>query len=227
MIDLIIDGVYASEYNLSMVERPSIPTPERKITTYEIDGRHGSLTELGTYQDMVLPITLNLLEEENIKDLIRQIKTWLLQCKVLFFSDDTVFYQVKHVSIGDIANEIEEYGLFDVTFTLDPFAYSNFDTISAVKDSTLYNPGTYEAEPIIKVSGTGDVRLQLNSTIIQLKQIDQFIVLDSEMQNCYKGTEPLNHKMSGEFPVLIVGENTISWTGNVTKVEIEGRWRFL
>ncbi|QDY17535.1 phage tail protein [Clostridium botulinum] len=31
--------------------------------------------------------------------------------------------------------------------------------------------------------------------------------------------------MYGEFPIFQVGENKISWTGNVSKIEITPRWR--
>ena len=43
----------------------------------------------------------------------------------------------------------------------------------------------------------------------------------------YKDNVSKNDKKVGEYPAFFVGENTISWTGNVTKVEIEPRWRFL
>lgn len=37
----------------------------------------------------------------------------------------------------------------------------------------------------------------------------------------------MNSAMSGDFPVLLPGQNAISWTGNVTKVEIQPNWRSL
>ena len=38
--------------------------------------------------------------------------------KTLYFTDDNVYRKIKSVEIGDIANEIEEYGEFQVEFTL-------------------------------------------------------------------------------------------------------------
>ena len=35
-----------------------------------------------------------------------------------------MYRKIKHVVVGDIANEIEEHGEFEVDFTLDPFEYT-------------------------------------------------------------------------------------------------------
>ena len=72
-----------------------------------------------------------------------------------------------------------------------------------------------------------DVTLYVNNKSIYLKEIKDKIVIDSEMKNAYNNAVSLNYKMSGNFPILSVGENNISWTGNVTKLEIQPNWRFL
>ena len=47
------------------------------------------------------------------------------------------------------------------------------------------------------------------------------------LQEAYLGTTLMNNHMSGDFPVLKPGANAISWSGTVTKVIIQPRWRFL
>ena len=47
------------------------------------------------------------------------------------------------------------------------------------------------------------------------------------MQEAYSGTTGMNNAMSGEFPLLKPGMNAISWTGEVTKVEVKPNWRYL
>ena len=53
------------------------------------------------------------------------------------------------------------------------------------------------------------------------------ITLDSELQESYTGTTSMNSAMSGEFPILKPGMNAISWSGEVTKVEVKPNWRYL
>ena len=72
-----------------------------------------------------------------------------------------------------------------------------------------------------------DETLYVNNKSIYLKGITDKIIIDSEMKNAYNNSVSLNYKMSGDFPVLSLGENNISWIGNVTKLEIQPNWRFL
>ncbi|HFK1410244.1 TPA: phage tail domain-containing protein, partial [Bacillus cereus] len=123
MLDMGIDTELASDYRIGMVDRPVIPTAKQKVEHIEVPGRHGSLTKKGAFEDVPLKMKFNVLEDENIKPLIRRIKAWFLNGKTLYFTDDEVYRKIKSVEIGDIANEIEEYGEFEVAFTLDPFEY--------------------------------------------------------------------------------------------------------
>jgi len=46
--------------------------------------------------------------------------------------------------------------------------------------------------------------------------------------NFFKGTEPKNDQVVGSgFPVLYPGDTTITFTGGITKIEIEPRWMTL
>lgn len=227
MLEIILDGICGEEYEIALTERPSIPTPKRKITKYEIEGRHGSLTELGEYEDIEIHVSLNLLEDENIKYKIRRIKAWLLNSKELSFSDEDIYYKIKHTSIGDIENEVEEYGIFTVTFTLDPFAYLYTQPIQMTTPKPIFNDGTVESEPLIKVYGSGNIELLINNDRVKVSDVSDYVVLDCSLKDCYKGTQSLNNKMIGMFPSLKPGMNEVSWSGTVSKVEIDGRWRML
>jgi phage-related protein len=61
-----------------------------------------------------------------------------------------------------------------------------------------------------------------------LKNVENEIEVDSEIMNCYKSISGVvtnqNNKMYSEFPIIEEGLNNISWTGNVTRVEIIPRW---
>ncbi len=87
--------------------------------------------------------------------------------------------------------------------------------------------GAFESEPIITIFGNGNIELYVNNQSISLKEITGSVTLDSEMQNAYNGAASMNNKMQGEFPILILGENNITWLGNVTRLEIQPNWRWL
>lgn len=227
MLDIGIDTELASDYRICMVDRPVIPTAKQKVEHIEVPGRHGSLTKKGAFEDVPLKIKFNLLEDENIKPLIRRIKAWFLNGKTLYFTDDEVYRKIKSVEIGDIANEMEEYGEFEVEFTLDPFEYTEDVNLKLTEPGIFYNPGTIESEPKFWIVGNGTFRITINDVSFQIKDVDGSVVVDSEVLEAYSGTLPMNDKMKGEFPIFKIGENKIDWSGNIQFMSIRPRWRFI
>lgn len=227
MLYVLLDNVPSINFDMCVAVRPEIPTPKRKIETYEVPGRHGALTKLGAFEDISLPVVFNILENENVKQKIRNFKGYLLNKKTLRFSDDDVFYTLKNFEVGSIDNQIAEYGYFTVTFLLGPFQYALSEKEEFTKADTIFNYGTFESNPEITVYGNGDINLIINEQKFVMKGIKDFIVLDSEMKLAYKGSENVTNLTNGEFLTLKVGKNTISWTGNVKKIEINPRWRYI
>ncbi|PQQ43938.1 distal tail protein Dit [Bacillus thuringiensis] len=226
MLDIGIDNQLASDYGICMVERPVIPTAEQEVEHIEVPGRHGSLTKKGAFKDVPLKIKFNMLEEENIKPLIRRMKAWLMNGKTLYFTDDDVYRKIKHVVIGDIANEFEEHGEFEVDFTLDPFEYTEDANIMLNTPGSIYNPGTMESTPMLFVAGNGTFRIFINDVSFQIKDVNGSVVIDSELLEAYSGTVSMNDKMIGGFPEFQIGENKIEWSGAIQFISIQPRWRY-
>ena len=233
MLDNYFNSKNASEFGLKIVYRPSIPSPEENITEYTVPGRNGSLTHKdGTYKDIVYPVEYNIIDFNNIYGKIRAIKGWLLgkiiDKKLIFSDDPEVFYKVKTVFATDVERRIKVSGEFTATYTMEPFAYErNVEDIILTAPGNVINTGTIYSEPIITVEGTGNITLTINNKNIILTGIQTGIVIDSVMKNAYLGSTNLNSKMNGKFPVLEIGENEISWIGNITKLTVSPNWRYL
>ena len=101
------------------------------------------------------------------------------------------------------------------------------DVTITTSGGTITNPGSVYSEPLITLTGSGDITLMVGTTIVELTGITSGIVLDCALKEAYLGTALMNDHMSGDFPVLKPGLNGISWSGNVTSVVISPRWRFL
>lgn len=232
MYDIIIDNISAMQHDLFIINRVDIPTPEKDIQTINVLGRHGSLTKDYGFRDRTITVDFNFKirdSESNMAKKIRKITSWLLNAKRITFTDDReVYYKVKSVSIGNIIRELRVLGSFSIVFTIEPFSYlANSFPIKLTTGTKLTNLGTYESEPYIKITGSGNVTLNINNKELQLKAIDGHIEIDSEAKETHKSYESMNHKKVGDYPIFQVGQNSISWTGTVTSVEIEPRWRCL
>ncbi|WP_243447633.1 hypothetical protein [Clostridium tetani] len=82
-----------------------------------------------------------------------------------------------------------------------------------------FNEGTFQSEPVIKVYSSGDIKFKINDDEITVKKVDKYVTIDSVLKDAYKDEVLKNGDMIREFPVLKVGENVVSFSGNVSKVE--------
>lgn len=225
------------DLGLKIISRPNFSVPERDIRFTPLDGRHGAYTEdLETYKDIEIPISFNFIDRENLTSSIRRIKHWLIGNildKKLIFSDDLdYFYKVKQVKIDkEIERKARVLGRFTAIIVCEPFSYlkTGEHPITITQPTSIFNEGTFESQPIIKIYGQGNITLTVNNENIILTGIEQYITLDCEIEHAYKDlvVNTQNNKMQGDFPILKEGQNIITWIGNVTKIEIIPKWRCL
>lgn len=111
-----------------------------------------------------------------------------------------------------------------VDFTLDvTMASDSFNEIS------LTNRGNVASRPIVTVYGSGKVELAINAvTVLSFSIDDGYIMVDADEMNAYHGDALMNRKVTGDYSDLRlnVGENVISWNGDVTAIRVEdfSRW---
>jgi predicted phage tail component-like protein len=219
-----------TDYGIIIEKRPVIPKPQRNIQYFEVPGRSGSLkVDEATYSDIVIPIQCTF-KDDNVANKADVIKTWLNGGEgQLILSNQVDKYYLAHVSDQfDISQEWKVFGQFLANFRCQPFKYALInDAITMPVSGTITNPGTVSSEPIVVVFGNGDINLTINSASINLTGISDYIVIDSALKDAYKDTALQNSKMLGDFPVLLPGDNTISWTGSVSHTRITPNWRWL
>lgn len=131
----------------------------------------------------------------------------------------------------DIKDEMNKIGLFTVNFSVKPFRYLRSGLLKEIHSQafTLENPYSFTAKPYIKVIGRGSgtlvIQSQESNKVWQFSTLNGHTECDSELMNYYQGSELKNDTVQGDgFPELFPGENTISFTGAITSVEIIPRW---
>lgn len=221
-----------SDYGVYVSKRPSIPSPKRRITNVVIPGKSSSLRfDENTYEDITIAVECSI-KDEVLPDKIDEIKEWLLaygESDLIFSNQNNKKYIAQVVNVIDFTQVLKYISKFVIVFNCRPFKYeSESTTIEMTAEGSITNPGSIYSEPIIKIFGSGDIILTINSEVIKLKEVTDHIILDTVQQNCYNEIiDNLNNKMSGEFPKFEIGENNISWTGAVSKVEVILNWRWL
>lgn len=226
---VIINNQNTKTLGFALKGRPNIPSANKRYESTEVEGRDGSLTRFIGYEDLKFSLTFNILFQSDIKQKLREIKGVIANATKLSFDDSpTFFYKIKQAQISDTETVIKSSGIFSVDFVAEPFEFEQSSTTTYTSSATIVNRTTTTALPLIKVTGTGTVVLKVNGIGITLTNLTNYIVLDSQIQEAYSGlTTNMNQNMNGEFPIFTIGNNTINWTGTVTKIEITNNWRWL
>ncbi|MGL4617096.1 MAG: distal tail protein Dit [Mycoplasmoidaceae bacterium] len=222
---LIFNNRKNTDLNLDIIQRPNFPTLTKKYEVHQVTGRNGGLYEFLGYEDRTIEVEFNLLNKNSINNHIRIIRKWLdrIEDNKLAFSDDKqYFFKVKHIEYENIERELNILGKFKVTFICDSFSYdfNSQKETEIINNSIIFNYGDFKAKPILKFLGNGAVKLNINDSIINLN-VGQEIILNSQLELCYRNNfEMQNSQMKGNFPILKLGNNSISWIGNITKAII-------
>ena len=224
------NGVCCTEHGIHVSEQPPVTLPSERATFTNVPGRSGSLTTLEgneVYDDLLLTATCFISDPSRIPD----IAAWLRGSGTVTFANrQGGFYHariVNQISFEKILRG-NPHRSFAVNFRCQPFWYmTDVQTITLTTSGTfITNPGSVSSDPVITVYGNGEVTLMVGMTIVEL-DVSGSITLDTPLMEAYSGIASMNSAMSGDFPVLLPGQNAISWTGNVTKVEIQPNWRSL
>jgi predicted phage tail component-like protein len=222
-----------TNFGIYLSEKPALPRAERNFRYTEIEGKHGSLTEdIKTYKDIKIELNCWMLNTDIPNNVLDNLNNWLNgEGGILTFSYlSNKYFKVKEIKDHAIKESSGIFGEFEVTLICEPFRYltSGLNTTTlTTTPTTINNIGTLESKPYIKVYGDGNITLIINGLNVVLNNVVSYLEIDSEMEEVFVGTN-LVDQMLGEFPVLKVGSNSISWSGGtVTKIEIIPKWRCL
>jgi len=215
------------DFGIIINKLPPQVIAENNIDEFEIQGRDGTLTiDYDTRKSYALPIECTLLDS----DKIHEVETWLSggYNELVLSWDNNFKYEARLNNKIDIAQSMEVLGEFQLLFNVQPYKKSLSDNLVTLQATgTIYNSGDVISLPAIKVYGTGSITLTINGLNVYLTNVGGYVTIDSNLQDAFKDLVYKNADMSGLFPVLKVGNNTISWSGTVTKVEITPNLRWL
>lgn len=210
---------------------------ERDVTTYQIAGRNGDLVvDNGRYKNIEITypcFTMNLsANEQGIRNHFGYDDG---SYGILTDSYDTThFRKARHIGEIEFEPVRPNAANYELTFDCDPrrFLNSGTSSISVSGSATLTNPTSFDAKPLITVSGiTEGAEIEfLGDTTYTLVATDDYadaLVIDCETQNIYDSVTMENKNSLftvSDFPVLSPGSNTITITGTVTSCSIVPRW---
>lgn len=221
------------DFGILIEKRPSVSGAQRDVQYIDVQGRKEKLTiDNESYDNITITVECGFIEDD-FADKADEIKAWLMgpQDKLIFSDQIDKYYVAQVVNKFDIAQSIASLGQFQVIFNCKPFKRLLYNgkihKACNGEEITIFNPGTIESLPILKVIGTGNITITLNSTTFTIKDLKDWVIVDSEIVDAYRDTELWNNRMIGDFPVLLPGENKLTYEGNLTAIEITPNTLFI
>ena len=216
---------------LIICELPPISKPKMKTNIIKIDGRDGDIIEDLGYESYTKNIKIGLSKNYDIDQVIK----YFTGAGELVLSNEPDKVYICKISDKIDYNKLLRFKTATIKFYTQPFKYKNEEPkvkliIQSETSLTVNNIGLEESKPIVKLKGSGTVDISLNGATVfnySFPNNETEVIIDSLEQEAYLNGVYKNRYMTGEFPILIPGENEISWTGSLTEIEIEPKSRWL
>lgn len=225
------DNESSEDFGLYTAGSGAYNSPERISEVISVPGRNGDIIiDGGKFSNV--DVVFTVVAKDNFKQQALDTKAWLLSkfgYKRLEDSFNPDYYR-RGKFTGNIEwtiGELLRYGSADLKFNCKPQLYlkAGETPVAFTAAGTITNPTRFDSSPLIRVNGTGSGTVTIGNQIITLTGISEYIDIDSVLMDCYKGTLNQNNLVSlSEFPKLKPGPTGISFTGDITSVEITGRW---
>lgn len=226
-----------ADYHMRIERFPGQPGAVRRRQTFIVPGRNGALhaTE-DAFDNFAKSYQCYFHGDFPTPAQTHAIKSWL-QCsgayqKLQDTYDPDHYWLATFAGPLDVENVLNKYGRCVVTFDCAPQAWlvSGDQICTYSVAGAIYNPTAFTAKPMITIYGTGAGTVTVGTETVKINSILDQIILDCDAQNAYRQVgdgAPENYNgniYAPSFPELRPGENSVSFTGDITKVEIIPRW---
>lgn len=230
MNDVTYNGTALSTYGCFLNQHFSFPSPEKDYELVEVLGRDGALVinnDRFRTIELSIPCYINTNFITNYRNLMAFLNSQNGFQKLQFD------FEPNHFRKALVMNQTEpnvysfaRNGSFTLVFTCMPQRWltsgENWATFTA--DGTITNPTLFDAKPIIRIYGSGDVGIG-SQTITLTQAGTAYVDVDCDIMDAYEGSTNMNQYLQvTDFPVLHSGSNGVTLGTGVTKVEIMPRW---
>lgn len=223
-----IDGASVADVYVSKM--PSHKKAAMRNTEYYVKGRDGALHVDEGFENYDMEVQLVLVNATaNMRYIVN---AWADGTGKLISSDDTSKAYMASVKEEIEWTRVKSFtGFFDtakIIFNCQPCMYEAVDSVIEYTASTsIINPGSAVAYPLIKVEGSGDATFEVGGEEILIADMAANVPVYIDCENGYVYTDSGAATMTGEIPVLPMGTSQIVLGNNVNKLTITPHWRWV
>lgn len=222
---LMWNNIKAENMGVKIISLPPIQLSTERITEEEVVGRDGSLTDFDGYSPDTKSVLCDFRGANTLK-----LLSWLKgKGEVVFGNMPDRYYKARINNVVPLDQVIEnELYTCPIQFRCQPFGYllDGKDVLTLTTGTTLnHSKATHTSLPLITIYGSGACSVTINGRTFNITNITGgSITIDSDIKLVLDGKGAY---MTGDFPYLDIGENQISFTGNISHIDIRTNWRCL
>lgn len=230
---LIFNGYNSKDYGVYISGLNTFGGAERDVQIISVAGRDGDLTiDNGRYNN--IKVTYPAFIYDNFDVNVSAFRGILLSAYGYKRLEDSYHPQEYRRAryVGQFAPDVVDWlkaGEFNLDFDCDPrrFLKDGEKVLSITTGDKIKNQTPFDAKPLIRVYGTGTITI--GSVSVVVNTANGYTDIDCELQEAYKGSTNCNGNITltdGKFPVLVSGDNTITYSG-FTQVDLTPNWWIL
>lgn len=244
MAYFVFNNINSNTKNIFVSDLSQPRSADMRVEVTEIDGRDGAIIDRLGYKQYDKWADIALYPEDCTTANMDAIYGWLTGAGDLVFSNEPTKKYKAEITSGiefkRLNDDFDDILTARVTFIVQPYKYAVDEAAvtttgaqNTAKNLPVANDGNKDSLPLIVVAGSGDVAISVNSNEVCTLAIGASILLiylDSEAQDAYTLSNGVktykNNIMTGKFPVLRPGANTITWTGTTNSIAVYNRSRW-
>lgn len=227
------------KFGLKLLNEIQFTSPEHVIEFKEVDGLDGELAiDKERKKNVQKPFSFVVVKQEGrtIEEQITNTNNWLKTNvgwhPLTWGGEPNYIYTAISHQQYPIDRMFATFGKAVIQFTAKPYKFIDHGLVERVvaNGQILYNEGSVPAEPLIKITGNGDIALTIGTSTHRLKGVDKGIIIDckSMIINTLDGLRPAGEKVESlPLPKIPLGQSAITWTGDVSEVKITPRWELV
>ena len=230
---LTFAGKSSHDFGIRISGEGTYNRPKRKFAEYEIAGRNGSLLiDEGCFDNITVTYPAFIITEmpERVQEFANYMSKFAGYQRLEDSYAPDVFRLAQYSGGLEVKTKgyMNRMGEFDISFNCKPqrFLKSGENALTFNANGNIWNRTDYDAQPLVRVYGTTAGTVGIGSYLITIESIDEYVDIDCELMDAYKGAINCNANVSfnADSFKIPAGVSGVTFTGGITSVVIKPRY---